>query len=154
MGPNKVSRTLLAATRCAAIVQAAQECVLTMPKDLEDMMSSLMAGDRPGSGVEGVTTGLRPTNQKKQSRKNRVSRELLGTSEFTDKNMDEGSDGFGEDSERGDPSPDPYRSSIHLEGARAARAAREAELRSDVLVKRVGGDVTIVRMPATNSTCF
>ena len=76
--------------------------------------------------------GIGPTNQKQQSRKARTSRELLGTSEFADNHMSMRDD---TDSERGDPSPDPYRASI--------TSAPKVELRKDVKVKEIGGEVTI-----------
>jgi len=107
---------------------------------LEEQMKTMMV--RPGS-VEGVDTGLKPTNQKKQSRKGRLSRDLLGTSEFQDNQMVEGagfdrSDLLESGSERADDSPDPFRA-----GVVAGVVTGKVPFRAGVFVKAVGGDVTI-----------
>ena len=75
----------------------------TMATHLEDQMKAMMSKlDRPGS-VEGVTTGLKPTDPKKQARRGRHSRDLLGTSEFHEGTMEDGLDA--EDEDDSDPTP-------------------------------------------------
>ena len=74
-----------------------------MATHLEDQMKAMMSKlDRPGS-VEGVTTGLKPTDPKKQARRGRHSRDFLGTSEFHEGTMEDGLDA--EDEDDRDPTP-------------------------------------------------